>query len=816
MNRAQPQIACVSSAQEGGITWLDLHNLPYNLTNGYGLILKYRPYFTGLVVTDPNQPPTLNLATTIAGVNNRLICDPSLLAILTNAPYNLPIGDDLRGRFTDKYQVYGYLYNNYWSNCTHRILTGLDTALHGNLRDYAVAVKSATVWLDPGVLNVSDKSTLAPFLANMSANKSIYLGWWPSEGNGLNWIAQYGVPVLASDWFCNGSVFSGVAHPINVPEIPSPPPLQNKVYVSLILSDGDNIQYMQHVMKMRWDSSARGSVPIGWTVSPMAAELDPAMLNYYWSTATANDCLISGPSGAGYTHMQNWNAANLAGYAKLSDPYLQRSGLRVITVWEQVTTGVALAFATNCPTLLGLTDQSGGNYTSVNQGLRTLGLAVSYSSSTSSIISGITNAAQSWNGTAPMFIAAQANTWDLQPADLRVIASALDTNKYTIVRPDHLFMLYNRVFGRPFAVTQSAISITASSAILRGMVTPNATNTSAWLEWGTNSDYGAKTAVTNVGMGAAAVAVNIAIGGLLARRTYHYRVVASNALGMAWGANRLLTTGGRVQAWGNATFGETNVPAGLTIVVGIGSGANHGLALRNDGTVLGWGSNGFGQTNVPAGLANVVEVAGGSQHSLALLANGTVAAWGDNTYGQTNVPAGLSNAVAIAAGAYHNLALKSDGTVTAWGYNAFGQTNVPAGLSNVVNVAAGSAHNLALKADGTVTAWGYNNLGQTNTPAGLNQIVAVAAGQYHSLALKADGISAANFFPVRMWVADTLAGSDGSSVSSWTDAVAGKSANQATAGNQPRLYANVLNGHKTVRFSSVANQYLTVTAGTAR
>ncbi|HZI31988.1 MAG TPA: GxGYxYP domain-containing protein, partial [Candidatus Binatia bacterium] len=128
VNRTQPRIACVSSVDgEGKFTWLDLHNLSYAVTNGYGVILKYRSDLTGLVVTDPGQPDTLNLATTIAGVNNQLICDPSLLATLTNAPYNLPIGEDLRGRFSNKYQVYGYLYTNYWPQCTHRILTGLYT-----------------------------------------------------------------------------------------------------------------------------------------------------------------------------------------------------------------------------------------------------------------------------------------------------------------------------------------------------------------------------------------------------------------------------------------------------------------------------------------------------------------------------------------------------------------------------------------------------------------------------------------------------------------------------------------------------------------
>ncbi|HXI73196.1 MAG TPA: LamG-like jellyroll fold domain-containing protein, partial [Verrucomicrobiae bacterium] len=300
--------------------------------------------------------------------------------------------------------------------------------------------------------------------------------------------------------------------------------------------------------------------------------------------------------------------------------------------------------------------------------------------------------------------------------------------------------------------------------------------------------------------------------GLSAQRTYHYRVGASNVLGMAWGADQSFTTGGRLQVWGGGAFGETNPPTGLTNIVGIAAGANHGLGLKNDGTVVAWGNNNFGQTNVPVGLTNVVEVAGGIQHSLALLANGTVVVWGDNTYGQTNVPAGLSNVLQIAAGGYHNLALNANQTVTAWGQNNFGQTNVPAGLSNVVSVAAGFSHSLALKADGTVTAWGNNNFGQTNVPAGLNSVIAVTAGQYHSLALKADGVSAANFSPASRWVADNLSGSDGSSVNNWTDGIAGKNATQPSGSNQPKLYSNVLNGHKAVRFSSAAPQYLTVTA----
>ncbi|HTV40340.1 MAG TPA: LamG-like jellyroll fold domain-containing protein [Candidatus Sulfotelmatobacter sp.] len=808
VNRTQPQIVCLSSGDgEGEFTWVNLHNLNYNVTNGFSCILKYRSYVTGLVVTDPTQPDTLNLATTMAGVNDELICDPSLLNTLTNSPYSLPIKDDLRGRFSNKYQVYGYLYTNYWPSCTHRIIAGMETNLDGELRDYLVAVKSATVWLDPGT--TQDANLLGMFVSNMTPVNGVYMGWWPSEGNGLTWIANYGIPVLASDFYRNGSVFSGVQRAINIPPIPPPPPLANKVYVSLILSDGDNAQYMEHVMKMWWENPARGQVPIGWTADALVCDLDPVMVNYYWSTASTNDCLMSGPDGAGYAHLELWSPANIAAFAGRADAYLQRSGFRTVTVWDNVTTGNAQAYATNCPTLLGLLDQ-GGSYSAVNLGLKTIPLTPTYSSTTNDIMSAISNAAAAWNGAAPLFIAGQAVTWDLTPADLLNIAKSFNTNEYQFVRPDHLFLLYQKAFGRPGATTLTPIGVTPGSAILRGSVTGNAANTLAWLEWGTNVNYGSTVGLTNVGNSSAVIAANVS--GLASGQIYHYRIVASNTLGMVWGADKQFTTGGRLEVWGGDAYGVTNLPAGLTNVVRIACGANHALALKNDGTVVAWGNNSDGQTNVPAGLANVIDISAGVQHSLALLSNGVVVAWGDNTYGQTNVPPGLTNVVAIAAGGYHNLALGANNTVTAWGWNSFGQTNVPAGLTDVVAVAAGYRHSMALQANGSVTAWGWNPFGQTNVPAGLADVVDIAAGEYDSLALRAAGCSLAGPVPASRWVADSLSGTNGSSVSNWTDVIGGKSATQTVAANEPQLFTNVLNGHSTVRFSSASSQYLTVAA----
>ena len=217
----------------------------------------------------------------------------------------------------------------------------------------------------------------------------------------------------------------------------------------------------------------------------------------------------------------------------------------------------------------------------------------------------------------------------------------------------------------------------------------------------------------------------------------------SNVVAIAAGASHslALTAEGRVVGWGYNSAGQTTIPSGLSNLVGIAAGATagHSLAFNAGGHVVSWGLNDYGQTNVPSGLSNVVAIAAGRAHSLALTAEGRVVGWGDNGYGQTTSPSALSNVVAIAAGFDHSLALTAEGHVVGWGYNQSGQTTIPSGLSNAVAIAAGGDFSLALTAEGWVVGWGYNGHGQTTIPVGLSRVMGIAAGTYHSLALTAEG-----------------------------------------------------------------------------
>ena len=85
------------------------------------------------------------------------------------------------------------------------------------------------------------------------------------------------------------------------------PPLQKQVqldpqglYLTFTLSDGDQLMMMNTGELGNWYTAERGKVPFNWEVQPLLLEIAPALLEKYLSGVTENDCLIAGPSGAGY------------------------------------------------------------------------------------------------------------------------------------------------------------------------------------------------------------------------------------------------------------------------------------------------------------------------------------------------------------------------------------------------------------------------------------------------------------------------------------------------------------------------------------
>ena len=94
----------------------------------------------------------------------------------------------------------------------------------------------------------------------------------------------------------------------------------------------------------------------------------------------------------------------------------------------------------------------------------------------------------------------------------------------------------------PQTETNAATAIGSLQATLNGSVNPRGLLTTYHFEWGTTASYGQSGASFSIGAGEGANAVRETINQLSPNTTYHYRVVATNSLGTAYGSDRAFTT----------------------------------------------------------------------------------------------------------------------------------------------------------------------------------------------------------------------------------------------------------------------------------
>ena len=447
VNRTLPRIF-VSDGSTPTKLWLsEMNAVTTTVTDPLALVTKYRSEIAGIVIDDDALVDTLNLATTIAGVKGGIVASPALATTLTAPPYSLPVLADLRtNHFASKLDVYDYELANYASATTHRLIIGLTPAIVDHLRDYAVATQAMTVWLDPTV--PAEKTLLGSFLALLGPN-SPYMGWWTSEPDGVQTAATYGVPVFAADWSMNLTVLGGTPRGSTPAQVPPPPKLENKFYVAIFMSDGDNLQEDEGLVPLKWADTNRGSVAISWTLSPALVDVGPVMLRYFQRTATPNDVLVSGPSGLGYTYPAAWpSAATFDLYATVSGNYMGAAGLRVATVWNNgadLSAANAQSYLSRVPSLLGLTIQSSTTARQfVSGALPVDRMTVSYADTEAALESGLDSVLAGYDGTKPMFAAIQGN---MNSGTIHPTAFANVQNHYVndtnvvFVRADHYFEL---------------------------------------------------------------------------------------------------------------------------------------------------------------------------------------------------------------------------------------------------------------------------------------------------------------------------------------------------------------------------------------
>ncbi|MEV0096809.1 GxGYxYP domain-containing protein [Streptomyces sp. NPDC050738] len=320
-------------------------------------------------------------------------------------------------------------------------------------RDYAVAGRSMVVWLPPA----GATGELLDEVFDKVPPTTPYCGWFSNdvagEWGGVDRASQHGIEVVAADFYMNGTVHAGVPAKISSTVRPRPKATPgNRVFLTLTVGEGDNAQYCQRRMRDLWDNPARGRVPVNWTVSPLLADLGPALLAYYQQTASDNDLLIAGPSGAGYTYPGSWPAEALDSYTELSGRYLRRTGMDLVYAYNQRRTDgegwvpfderVVGSYRRNTP-LRGIVQSwETGDLQTAPAGLPVIG-NFSPQGGAAEYHAALLKHIEGWDSAGPLFIAGAVNAWNWTPDNIAELGELLG-DPFELVRGDTFFELLGR------------------------------------------------------------------------------------------------------------------------------------------------------------------------------------------------------------------------------------------------------------------------------------------------------------------------------------------------------------------------------------
>lgn len=447
------------------------------LADPWQLVARFRDEVRGLAVYDPDLPATANLALTLCGLRGWLPVAPSQLGIPALAGFSVEA--DLRGRFETEAAAYEWGLRELRPECTDRVLCHekqaeplrpVAASIASTIADYVVQQRVFS-WHLNKVPTAADLEVARRILASYPLNTPV-IGHFGPEPNGapdlgneaevVELTSRYGklFVFLVSH---NVSVHAGFPTPTLTQARPAAPALDpSRVYVAPYLSDGDSPTTF-YQGRQRWADAARGTVPIAWSLGPLALEVYPVPMRWFYDHATPLDTFVSACSGAGYCYPRVYGSATTIGqgaalgaFLSLTDRVMRRADLDVCHVHHVAGIGPAELdrYASEVTCLRGiLADYSRvvPGYTEANH--LAGGRVPVFHALTSFMppaegtfgemwareIRGLTEGVE-----RPGFVLFFGVLWFASPSDMADTARLLDPAVYQVVRPDHLAELYLR------------------------------------------------------------------------------------------------------------------------------------------------------------------------------------------------------------------------------------------------------------------------------------------------------------------------------------------------------------------------------------
>ena len=316
----------------------------------------------GVIIWDTEVPATLNVATTLAGLEDGLVLSPDM-ANKYLEKLELPVIKDFRGVFTGmetgskKNDAYRWAIREFLKTgrCNPHWLCLYEdsymTRYKGDVgyvvtRDWAVYNRAFVYDLspwgdeapldDPGqtlgtdlqtyklmleaVLKLTNGQQMTEVAGFFSFPKYSNIEGYPSKHDPVptEWETVYQISpyncyqnTVAHNCF-NQSIHSQAPEKMmkqGRPQLRAPE--NGKTYICILMADYDSATPLYEFMPTHWDDQTRGTMPFLWGINPNLSESYPDIMQYLYETKTDNDFFAADASAAGYMNPNRIDPAYL-------------------------------------------------------------------------------------------------------------------------------------------------------------------------------------------------------------------------------------------------------------------------------------------------------------------------------------------------------------------------------------------------------------------------------------------------------------------------------------------------------------------------
>jgi hypothetical protein len=342
------------------------------------IICKYAQRIQGCIIWDAGFADSVNVALMLAAQEGLLPVEAGMLDWA--ASLGLPVVHDLRGRWQNRLDLVCWSFNNLFPKCKsgeiaciepewqrpefvdylvqNKIFTyNLGSSQPGPGQTLLLLLAFGPAWLREILFGLRLDGPLRKlglaWMGFQSAEVRLHnriqqavktptyptiFGWHTRRDDELTFmtlLSANGLRLIPAHLAANFS-FHARVQPLGA-SIPPPAQQQDSpldeqgAYLTFTLSDGDQLMMMSTAEMGNWYSKSRGEVCFNWEIQPLLVEIAPALLEKFQLSATANDCLIAGPSGAGYLIPPL--APNLPAYLRETTRICRAAGVQLATTY---------------------------------------------------------------------------------------------------------------------------------------------------------------------------------------------------------------------------------------------------------------------------------------------------------------------------------------------------------------------------------------------------------------------------------------------------------------------------------------------------